>query len=88
MQDSITIEYMHYTCQNELILLTLLIKRSKVFNHVFAHFACDLLNPVISDNKPILYVNVQKLGSKEARISSWRNEECKYVIFSHAFREG
>lgn len=38
------------------------------------HFACDLLNPVISDNKPLLYVNVQKLGSKEARISSWRNE--------------
>ena len=69
MQDSITIEYTYHTCQNELILLSLLIKRSKIFNHVFAHFACDLLNPVISDNKPIIYVNVQKLGSKEAWIS-------------------
>lgn len=69
MQNSITIECMYHTCQNELILLTLLIKRSKIFNHVFAHFACDPLNPVISDNKSIFYANVQKLGSKEGWIS-------------------
>lgn len=64
MQDSITI-YLYHTCQNELILLSLLIKRSKIFNRVFAHFACDPLNPVISDNKPIIYVNVQKLGGRK-----------------------
>ena len=71
MQNSITIKYMYHTCQNELILLTLLIKRSKIFNHVFAHFACNPLNPVISDNKPIVYVNVQKLGSNGVWISSY-----------------
>lgn len=70
MQNSIIIKYMYHTCQNELIMLILLIKRSKIFNHVFAHFVCNLLNPVISGNKPIVYVNVKKLGSNEAWISS------------------
>ena len=69
MQNSITIECMYHTCQSELILLTLLIKRSKIFNHVFAHFACDPLNPVISDNESIIYANVQKLGSRKVGLA-------------------
>ena len=79
MQNSITIECMYHTCQSELILLTLLIKRSKIFNHVFAHFACDPLNPVISDNESIIYANVQKLGSRKvglAFMEEWRVQIC------------